>query len=103
MKSHSSIHNAADWGHRLRTCIYEPLDLLLVCNVTYYDPNSSDTKGFVQEVLYFNILTATSRHQNDVTGTVFDHPSRHAPTQTTCSSDNYVCALGVKQARRRRM
>lgn len=103
MKGHCSIDDPANRGHCPRTCLYKPPHLLLVGNVTYYDTNSGNPKDFIEELLHFYVLAATSRDQNDVASAVFDHPSRYAPAQTTGPSDNDMRAFGIQQASQPRM
>ena len=98
MKSHGSIHDAADGRHGLGTCIHQPAHLPLVRDIAHYYLDGGSTVDFVEELLHFDVLAATSRHEDDVAGAVFDHPARHAAAEAARPADDDVRTFGVQLA-----
>jgi hypothetical protein len=69
-----------------------------VCNIAAADQNvGTENRHFVNQILDLSCCRTTSGDENDVRSSLTEHPSSHASSETTSSSDENVGGILAEQ------
>jgi hypothetical protein len=85
------VDNTSDWRQAHELIVNEIVDRVRVCNIAAADQNvGAEESHFVDQLLNLARCRATSGDENDVHGTLINHPSSHASAETASSSNENV-------------
>lgn len=76
----------------------EVVDGNRVCNIAAADQNvGTENRHFVNQILDLACCRATSGDENNVPSSLADHPSSHASSETTGSSNEDIGSILAEQ------
>ncbi len=85
------MDHTSDWRQAHELIVNEIVDGIRVGNIAAADKNvGPEERHFVDQVLDLACCRATSGDENNVRSTLTHHPSGHASSETTSSSDQDI-------------